>query len=218
MFLSYSFIGVILIPLFLYLWMGILIDFFKYMRYRVTRKPERIQNSIAGNEKPILVLEYNNEARIKKAKIGLTVFVLGFVICFFTAAHDARSDMHRVFLSFNEGQTYILYYWTWKFICSFGLLFFVLQSIKFFGKRVIFFKNYVVIENSITGKRGLPLDNNIRRNKGPVVDWLYDPQRGINLPVFDKRFMILTPDQEKLLDEILNGIPLKKVKMREMVI
>ena len=60
------------------------------------------------------------------------------------------------------------------------------------------------------GRRELPLDESVKRNEYRGSKWIYDERKGINLQVYNKKFMELNHKQEKLLTEIMSRIPEKK--------
>jgi hypothetical protein len=85
------------------------------------------------------------------------------------------------------------------------------QFIRSFTRKVIFYKNAVVVDNPIMGRRELPLDENVRRYEyWGMYKYIYDERKGINLQVYNKKFMELTHKQEKLLSEIMSRIPKKQ--------
>jgi hypothetical protein len=210
--MSRSFLGVVLlVPLSLYAMVLILPDFLKYLSYRIKNKGIQNKVGVGENEEPVLVLEYNNKRGLSKVKAAA---MFGLFLCMFglcIADNAAREDSRMAFFSLDKDQTYILYYWTWKFISLFLMVIFFLASIKGFNKRVLFFKDRVISENGLVGTRELALDNSIMltKNKKYKVCWIYD-RNGRSIRVFDKRFMNLESHQEKLLDEILCKIPEKK--------
>jgi hypothetical protein len=210
--MSRSFLGVVLlVPCLLIGLVQMLPDIFRYLRYRINNKG--VQNKVGDgvNEEPVLVLEYNIGRGLLKFK---TINMLAFFLLMFglyIADNAAREDSRMAFFSLNKEQTYILYYWTWKFISLFGLVMVSLLSIKLFNKRVIFFRDRVISENSLLGKSELSLGNGVMltKHKRYKIYWIYD-QNGRSIRVFDFRFMNLKSHQEKLLDEILCKIPEKK--------
>lgn len=101
----------------------------------------------------------------------------------------------------------------WKFQSLVALFCFCAVLILSFNKKVIFYKNAVIVENSITGRRELPLDDNVRCNDlgtGGRSIWIYNERKGINLQVYSQNYMDITLEQEKLLNEIISRIPEKK--------
>ena len=193
----------------IYAWALILAELFKYVKYRITHKGKQAEILIGDNEQPILVLEFNNISQIMLLRLGsvflFTVFVFGFI----AADYAARLDMNRTFFFLSKEQTYNLYFWMYKY-SSLGLLIWIwLQGTHFFNKRVVFYRNAVVLENSIWGKRILKLGNNVKLSKQSKVWWLYDSSMGIIIPAFNKKCMRLNHDQEKILKDIFVTIPVK---------
>lgn len=208
--MSRSFFMVMLIPLLLYVWVSILADFFKYLRYRLTDTGEQIKSNAEQNEPPILVLQFNRPLKIWLAI--MTFFPL-LLFGFLKADYVARDDMNRLFFSLNKEQTYILYCWAWKFVCGGIFLWFGTGIINTFSnKKVSFFKNIVVIENALTGRRSLVLNNHVRCTKGAngIGYWLYNELSMKHLLIDRTMMKKLDSRQEKLLDEILSKIPEKK--------
>ena len=155
------------------------------MKYRITHKGKQDELLIGDDEQPVLVLEFNNISQIMLLRLS-SVFI--FAVCvfgFIAADYAARQDMNRAFFFLSKEQTYNLYFWMYKYT-SLGLLLWIwLQGTDFFNKRVVFYRNAVVLENSIWGKRILKLGNNVKLSKQSKVWWLYDSSTGIILPAFN---------------------------------
>jgi hypothetical protein len=207
-FMCSSFTAVVFTPIFLYVWLIIFRDFFRYLRHR--GEEEQINSDVLQNESPILVLEFH---RPRKTWLSIIVLLEGCLLCFFAADMFARDDMHRLFFFMNKEQTYILYYWTWKFISMSFFVWVVLLTVNTACiKKVSFFKNIVIFENLLTGRKSLILDNNVRftKNWGDIY-WLYNKLSMKHFKIFDRNYMNeLNPQQEKLFYEFLSKIPEKK--------
>ena len=210
-----SFNATMLIPLTLFpptLLMSatILATSFRYLIYKLTSEKQKNRPVKGVEEQPVLILECNENSQMLSCWIPLMFLIPLMLWCFFSADRVAKMDMHKTFFSLNSEQTYILSYLMCKFQSLFALLIFCIQLIKSFTKKVIFYNNAVVVENSIMGRRELPLDESVKRNEYRGSKWIYDERKGINLQVYNKKFMELTHKQEKLLTEIISRIPEKK--------
>lgn len=198
------------IPAFLYIWVRILADFFKYLKYRLTVKREQISFDTQNNEPPVLVLEYDRP-------LWIYIFIIIiFLVLFYAFFSDflARAQSRTLFFSLNKEQTYILYYWTLKFIFGSFLLYWgILVIDNFFNKKVYFFKDIVIVENTLIGRKSMVLDHNVRFTKSIYgkLYWLYNELSMKHFQIInDKLMKKIDSRQEKLLDEFLSKIPEKK--------
>jgi hypothetical protein len=203
-----------LFPFTLLMSVNMLANFLRYLMYRLTPEKQKSKPAIGVDEQPVLILEYNNTLQPVIVWIATIVCIAVSLYIFFFADHVVRQEIerHRTFFSLNSEQSYILYYLAWKFQGLFVAFIMCVQFIRSFTRKVIFYKNAVVVDNSIMGKRELSLDENVRRYEyWGIYKYIYDERKGINLQVYNKKFMEMTHKQEKLLTEIMSRIP-KKTK------
>jgi hypothetical protein len=191
-----------------------LAPFLRYLIYKLTSEKQITIPVIGVAEQPVLVLEYDKNAQALPFGLGLFLITLSLFLFFF-ADHIAYWFTYvrhgSIFFLTNE-QTYVFYYVALKFMSLVALFCFCAALILTFNRKVIFYKNAVVVENSITGGRELPLDDNVRCNdagSGGRGIWIYDERKGINLKVYSQNYMDITLEQEKLLTEIISKIPEK---------
>lgn len=206
-----SFGLVLFIPVLLFL-LGrkILPDILKKVEYLFKHRDKGKELDINKNETPILILEYNGQDLFALKCAVITAFVTVLAI-FFAASIIARDDKHP-FIFLNKEQSYILYYWAWKFATLFLLIWFGNSSITLFNKYFLFFKDGIIVQNSLTGTKSFAINNNVYLVKSPNQDayWLYDNLKEAKLQIFNRSFMILDSQQEKLLAEFIANIPEKK--------
>ncbi len=188
---------------------------FKYIRYKVVNRNKAKTSAVNAEGPPILILEYNNKDEKDKQMMISFIIIMLCLFGLFAADWIARKDMNWTSFSLSKEQTHILYYWTWTFTSILGLLFvsIVLISLRV-NKRVVFYKNMIVLENSVFGKKVLVLDSGTVWKSGAgalaKAARIYDSKAGFFSTIFVRNsFMKLSPDQDKLLDEILTKIPKK---------
>ncbi|MGA9112038.1 MAG: hypothetical protein ACLPSL_02865 [Smithella sp.] len=206
-----SFVMVIITPLVLYMWVKMLIELFIFLKYQRTGHQEQIRYNIEPNEPPILVINLNKPPL--KIRLSSIIMITACVGVFFLADLAARDDLYTLFFSLNKEQTYILYYWAWKFNTLSFLIIVIIVSLRIiFNKKISFFKNIVIIENSLLGEKSLVLDDNARCSRASTgVIWLYNELSMRHIVIMNRRIREnLAPWQQKLLDEFLSKIPEKK--------
>ena len=186
-------------------------DLFKIITYKIKNRGEPNDNSIGENEQPVLELEFDSD-KLFTRRVGAIIFLLLLIFGFFTASSGARHDLHSLFPFLNEKQTYILYYCAWKFDSFFMLVWLgPFGIIGSFNKRVLFFKKYVILDNRLTGLKKFTLNSNVRLSKTSSYCYiLYDQQTGAKTLVLYRKTMKFDDEQEKLLEEYLRKIPVKK--------
>jgi hypothetical protein len=205
-----SFIITMLLPLTTYMLASNLATLLRFFIYKLTLEEQQSKPAIGVDEQPVLVLECDGNSQVLPLVVAMFLVLLSLSIFLFV---DGKMDMQRAFFFLTSEQTYILYYLVWKFQSLVCLFCFCAVSIQSLTRKVIFYKNAVVVENSIMGRGELPLDDNVKRNDAGSKGrgwWIYDERKGINLKVYSKTFMELTHEQEKLLTEIMSRIPEKK--------
>ena len=208
--MSASLIILILMPMFVFLLISSLPDFFKYLFYKISSLWKK--TIIGETEQPILILEYKQMFRRGQVFLLLAAVYMFFYAARSTAAQDA---MYRPFFSLSKAQSYVLYYWAMKIDSFVVLIWLGLRSIKFYNKRVLFFKSTVILENDIYGSKKFILNDHVWLVKSykQIVFWLYDDQKGMKIEIFDSRNMILDSQLKKSLDDYLNRIPEKNKKV-----
>ena len=84
-----------------------------------------------------------------------------------------------------------------------------------FVKQISFFRNAVVLENFLLGRKALALDDNARVSKSERGDiWLYNQMSMRHMLIVNRQFMTLDWGQNRLLDDIiLKRIPEKKERL-----
>ena len=195
---------------FLFMWATILVNFLRRLVYRIAHRRDKLP--VLRDEQPILVLEYDNSDAMVVRGMLLGIFLLMCLFGFLSADSLARKDLYSSFLFLNREHTYVLYYWAWKFAFMACLLWLGLWTVNLFNKKTFFFNDFVVVENALRGKKTMLLDNNVRLTKSTnkVLYWLYNDLSKEHYQIVYKKFMLLDPQQEKLLDEVLSKIPEKK--------
>ena len=204
---------IILAPLVFFMALIILAQLLKYLIYKIIDKEPRTKPAVVLNEQPILVLEYNKIQQIIFYRIVLIISIIMCIFSLFIADDIAREAMDRGFLYLSGEQTYALYYWSWNLSCTSWLFMSCTMSINFLYRKVIFYRNAVVVDNYISGRTALALDEDVKRNECGNYIWIYNEKRGLNLPIFNENLMRLDNHQAKLLEEILGKIPQKNKKM-----
>ena len=186
-------------------------DIRKNIKYRIKKNSEQTGSNIEKDVNQLLTLECNGQnvfAFRSCAIVGLGVIL----IAFFWAPMAAREDMYRTFFFLNRAQSYILYYWTWKV----GSLFlFIYGSFMFsvaFNKKLVFFRNRIIVQNSLTGTKGFFIGKDVWLIKSPRGNayWLYNELQGTKIQILNRNFMKLDPRQEARLAEFISRIPEKK--------
>ncbi|MGD0280147.1 MAG: hypothetical protein ABSC11_12675 [Smithella sp.] len=206
-----SFGMVIMIPLVLYMWMNVLVNLFISLKYQRTGDQEQLRYNIEPYEPPIL--EINFDKPPLKIWLASIIMITLCAACFFLADLAARDDLYKLFFSLNKEQTYILYYWAWKFNSLSLLIICINVGLRiFFNKKISFFKNIVILENSLLGKKSLVLDDNVRCSRASTgVIWLYNELSMRHIVIMNRRIKEdLAPWQQKLLDDFLSKIPDQK--------
>ena len=212
---SYS--ALIFLPLTIIILASNLATLFRYLMYKLIPEEKKTKAVISADDQPVLVLEFNKTSLFISWLLVMPFIALS-VHAFFFADHIAYKSTYvndRSIFFLTREQTYVFYYVAWKFISLVVLFCFCAVSIITLNRKVIFYNNAVVVENLITGRRELQLDENVKRNdagSGGRGIWIYDERKGINLKVYSKTCMELTRKQEKLLTEIMSRIP-KKTKI-----
>ena len=198
---------VMLLPLTLYAWVRVLTNLFRYLKYRLAGHQEQIKYNIKQTKQPILVLNY--KIPLKFILLIMTcILVTGFY--FFQTDADVRKDLNKLFFSFSEEQTYILYYWAWKINLGSLHLFSVFVALIMFNRKVSFYKNIVILENTLFGKKSFVLDDNLKFSKESNGIRLYNELSATNIVILNKKLMEkMDSQQEKLLYEFLSNIPEK---------
>jgi len=206
-----SFGMVILIPFILFMWVNVLTNLFIRLKYRLAGHHEQIKYNNEQNETPILVIKFNKQP-LKMWLLGILLITLSLA-CFFCAGIIAHDQQNRLFFSLNEEETYILYYWTWKFnSISLFMLLMTASCRILFTKKISISNNSVIIQNALLGKKSFTLDDNVRCSKAlNGLVWLYNELSMKYIIISNKRIRKnLDARQEKLLDEFINKIPEKK--------
>ena len=204
----------IFLPMVIIIFARNLPTFLRYLIYKST--PEKLQSrpAVGVLEEPVLVLEYDENAQALPFAMGIFLIPLSlcmFIFADYMAYKFTYVDNGSIFFLTSE-QTYVFYYVAWKFMSLVLLFCFCAALILSFNRKVIFYKNAVVVENSITGRRELPLDDDVRCNdsgSGGRSIWIYNQRKGINLQIYNQNCMDINLDQEKLLTEIISRIPEK---------
>jgi hypothetical protein len=209
-----SFLGVITL---LFISTYYIVGVFKYIRYKVANRNNTNTSAVNAEGPPLLILDYNNENKI--GIMGM-LSLLASVLCifsFFAADWISRSDMYLPFFSLSNEQTYILYYWTWKFVGMFGFLVvgIALMMIRA-SKSCSFYKNMIILDKGVFGKKVLPLDSETiwkpGVGRGRKVARISNSKAGfLSTIAVSSDCMELSYDQNKVLNEILSKIPQKGI-------
>lgn len=205
--------NVILMPFLIFILLfRIFPELLKNIKYRSNNKDRQEEFSPEANEKPVLVLEYDKR---QKNLLGflLIFFLMGFLYCFLWAASFARDAMHIRFLFLNNKQSYVLYYVAWKFNSLLVMIWLGQLCFKIFNsKKVLLFKNGLIMENSLGSPMKFALNENVWliKNSGRDIYSLYDDVQEKKIRFFDRLIMKLDANQEVLLNNFLSGIPEKK--------
>ena len=198
---------VVLLVVFFY---RMLPDLLKIIRYKIKNKKAHKDFFAHSIEQPILELEYDS-GKFFKGWILSILWLSLMAFGFFTAASGARHDSSELFFFLNERQTYLLYYCAWKFDSLFMFVWFGLYGIiAFSSKRVLFFKDYMISENRVTGLQKFDLNKNVRLVKNSGSYMLYDQQTGSKIAALDRKNMTFDASQEKSVEEYVRKIPVIK--------
>jgi hypothetical protein len=205
-----------LVPVMVFIWVYRLAYYRRDFRRRLAYGGEETIPRIDPAERPAFVLKYNNASQKTKAWMSVIAFLFICLFCFFLAGKSARHDVHHLFFSLGQEETYFLYYWAWRFNFMSWLLLVLIVIVKIlFVKQVSFFRNAVVLENFLLGRKALALDDNARVSKSERGDiWLYNQMSMRHMLIVNRQFMTLDWGQNRLLDDIiLKRIPEKKERL-----
>lgn len=145
---------------------ALIVSLVKYIRYKVQNRNRANTSAVNAEAPPILILECNNENEI--GLIGMICFgcAVMCVFSFFAADWMARKDI-ATFLFLSEEQIYTLYYWNAKLVGVLGSLLIGTALIQLrIRKRVVFYKNMIILENGLFGKKVLVVDSDLAWKEG----------------------------------------------------
>ena len=211
-FFNSSFLLVFFIPVLLFIFIKKLLpEIRKNIKYRIKKSNEQTGSNIEKNETQLLTLEYNGQ-NLFALRCGAIVALGTALIAFFGTAIAAREDMYRTFFFLNRVQTYILYYWTWKFFCLFMFIWGASMFAVVFNKKLVFFRNRIIAQNSLTGTKEFFISKDVWLVKSPRQDayWLYNELQGTKIQILNRDLMKLDPQQETRLAEFISRIPEKE--------
>ena len=81
-----------------------------------------------------------------------------------------------------------------------------------FNKKLVFFRNRIIAQNSLTGTNEFFISKDVWLVKSPRQDayWLYNELQGTKIQILNRDLMKLDPQQETRLAEFISRIPEKE--------